>query len=419
MKPARLLQPSHFGKFRCIGSDCEDTCCSGWIVHIDKSTYGKYRNSSDPALQTLVTINENAPDDDDYARIQMNRAVCPFLSEGLCSIQQRFGEDYLSNMCATYPRVINRVDDVVQRSLDLSCPEAARIVLLNPQPIEFDEEEYTDGAIRPGELASLDTSGLKGCPEPFRLFREIRRLVLSVLQNRSYPVWKRLFRLGYLCETLEEARQRRWAIDSLGAIRKYTDSLNDGGMDHLADRCAAHSTAQLETVVELILDRIGSDSTSPRFLDCYREFMEGIRWTAISTLDEIANRHREAYSQHYAGFMSRHEYILEHYLVNYAYRTLFPLGLPESNQRLRNRQAPSPIAGRYMLMTAYFGITQAVLIGMAAFHKSEFGSSQVIRLIQSCSKTFEHSVTYPGRVVETLARKAMTTPESLCVLIRN
>jgi len=126
MKPARLLQPSHFGKFRCIGSDCEDTCCSGWIVHIDKSTYGKYRNSSDPALQTLVTINENAPDDDDYARIQMNRAVCPFLSEGLCSIQQRFGEDYLSTVSYTHLDVYKRQWPYLPKSFGVTAARTNR-----------------------------------------------------------------------------------------------------------------------------------------------------------------------------------------------------------------------------------------------------------------------------------------------------
>src|ERR1700730_15042792 len=141
--------------------------------------------------------------------------------------------------------------------------------------------------------------------------------------------------------------------------------------------------------------------------------MSGIQWTSKSTMDDIGGRYAEAYSQHYLPFMSRHEHILEHYLVNYAHRTLFPFGLPESNQRLRDDRVPSPVAAQYMLMIASYAITQTLLIGVAGFHKSAFGVDHVIKLIQSCNKTFEHSLTFPGQAIQMLAGKTMTTPASL------
>jgi lysine-N-methylase len=77
------------------------------------------------------------------------------------------------------------------------------------------------------------------------------------------------------------------------------------------------------------------------------------------------------------------------------------------------------MAAQYMLMAAYFAITQTVLIGMAGFHKAAFGAGQVIKSIQSSTKTFEHSLIYPGRVIQMLADRNMTTAATLCVLIRN
>jgi lysine-N-methylase len=136
-------------------------------------------------------------------------------------------------------------------------------------------------------------------------------------------------------------------------------------------------------------------------------------------MDEIGCRYAEAYVQYYVPFMSQHEHILEHYLVNYAHRTLFPMGMPESNRRLSNDRVSSIIAAQFMLMAAYFAITQTLLIGMAGFHKTAFCAGHVVKLIQSSTKTFEHSLTYPGRVIQMLADKNMTTPASLCVLIRN
>jgi len=212
MRPAKLFQPRHFDAFRCIGADCEDTCCVGWIVHVDKPTYEKYQSCSDaecgPSLRTLVSISEKSSNGDDYAKIAFNRGRCPFLWEGLCSIQGRLGEDYLPNTCATYPRVMNQVGDVLRRSLDLSCPEAARVALLDPKPMEFDEREYQDGLIRPANVPSVDTSSLKDAPEPYVFFRDVRRLAIALLQDRSHPIWRRLFMLGCLCEELDEAGSR-------------------------------------------------------------------------------------------------------------------------------------------------------------------------------------------------------------------
>jgi len=37
-------------------------------------------------------------------------------------------------------------------------------------------------------------------------------------------------------------------------------------------------------VLELIVARVTSDVNPPRFLDYYKEFMDGIQWTSKSTM---------------------------------------------------------------------------------------------------------------------------------------
>jgi lysine-N-methylase len=414
MKPATVLQPDYFDSFHCINSACEDTCCIGWIVHVDKTTYGKYQDCTSPelgpSLRTLITINEKSSNEEDYAKIVPHESGCSFLSEGLCSIQLELGEAALSNMCATYPRVMNRVGDVLQRSLDLSCPEAARVILLNPRPMVFREQAWQDGLVRPAHYPGVDPSRLKDSREPYSLFRDVRRLVISVLQNRSHPVWKRLFMLGCLCDELAAGQDD---------LQNYVDRLNHGLADELLTDCPAQPGIQMELALELMIARMRAEANPRRFLECYQEFIHGLQWTATSTAEELAARYADAYSEHYVSLMSRHEHIFEHYLVNYVHRTLFPFGLPESNLRLHNNRVASPIAAQYMLMVAYYAMARTLLIGMAAFHQSAFSTEHVVKLIQSCAKTFEHSLTYPGQVIEMLAEESMTTSASLCVLIRN
>ena len=50
LKPSPRLQPSYYGAFRCVGSVCEDTCCTGWRVPVDKETFEKYQSCAHATL---------------------------------------------------------------------------------------------------------------------------------------------------------------------------------------------------------------------------------------------------------------------------------------------------------------------------------------------------------------------------------
>ncbi len=127
--------------FRCIGSACEDTCCHGWRVPIDEATYERYQALPPGPLSALIRENvapasesERAKNPSIFAIIRMNAEnSCPMLSEDrLCRIQSEYGETLLSHTCATYPRIVHADTRGSITALTLSCPEAARLVLLHP-----------------------------------------------------------------------------------------------------------------------------------------------------------------------------------------------------------------------------------------------------------------------------------------------
>ncbi|MEG1585151.1 MAG: flagellin lysine-N-methylase, partial [Anaerovorax sp.] len=140
----QIKQPQYFEKFHCIGGTCEDNCCIGWDVEIDQRTYKKYRRVKDRSLSLLFRekIFEN-PDpynvQIDYALVELGKGNrCPFLNDkNLCKIQGKIGEEYLSNVCATYPRMANEVDGIIEYSATVSCPEAAKLILGNPEKMRW------------------------------------------------------------------------------------------------------------------------------------------------------------------------------------------------------------------------------------------------------------------------------------------
>jgi lysine-N-methylase len=421
-KPSKRLQPRSYHAFRCIGAYCEDTCCVGWIVNVDKSTYEAYQRCDDPELgprlHQLVTINTPSVSDDNYARINLDGPGCPFLSEGLCGIQKKLGEEFLPIMCSAYPRVMNMVDDVLQRSLDLSCPEAARIILLDPNPMEFDEEEGPPHDPRLANLSVLRTQNGKS-NKPYQHFREIREFVIRLLQYRAFPLWKRLMILGSVCDQLQEMAGKGRQEQTPEFLEACRDAIERDLLGKAMNAHRPQPAAQLELVLELIVGRIGSDFTTPRLLGCYQKFMQSMDWTVESSMNDIGRRYAAGHSQYYAPFLERHQHMLEHYLVSYVHRTLFPLGPQESSRGLAVHHIAHSISEQCLLLLAHYAIIQTLLVGMAAFHQAEFGTGEAILVIQSFTKAFEHSPSFPERALKILAEKGVKSCAALAILIRN
>ena len=167
-------------------------------------------------------------------------------------------------------------------------------------------------------------------------------------------------------------------------------------------------SAQLELVLEMVVARITSDFTTPRFLACYQEFKQGLEWTQQSSMEEIAARYSSAFAQYYAPFLSHHEYIWENYLVSYVHRTLFPLGAQNTSGELRALQAEHTIREQCLVMLSHYAIMQTILIGVAANLRREPTTEDVVRVVQSYSKSFEHSMAFPGQALEILQRAGLS-----------
>jgi lysine-N-methylase len=418
----RSSAPQHFGEFRCLGADCEDTCCDGWAVTIDKATYEKYERCPDATwrerFQRLVTINAANASKHDYARIQLASTTCPFVAEGLCSIHRDLGEEYLAVTCASFPRVWNAVDDVLEKSLDLACPEAARRTLLDPQPMTFREGPLTGSDFSTARIAAIDTASQGPPGKPHRHFRAVRTFVVGLLQNRALPVWKRLLILGFFCDKLQEMGSEVSEAQLGELLQGYGAALGGGLFEDSLAQLQAHPGLRVELLLELIVSRITSDFTNRRFLACYKEFMEGVGWGSNSTMADICARFHDAHSRYCAPFLSRHEHILEQFLVNYVYRNLFPFGPQESTYKLRDQMTERSIHNEFMLLAVYYSMIDLLLGGIGGFHKDGFGEQQVIDVIYTFTRTFEHSLTFPQRVIQALDEKGLHGPAAVAVLVK-
>lgn len=399
------VQPAYASGFRCVGAKCEDTCCYGWRITIDQETHDKYEQCPDSnlreSLQNLITINTGSSANGDYASLTLSESGCAFLSERLCSIQTKLGESWLPKTCATYPRYFNRVGDVLEATLDLSCPEAARLALSDPLALEPVQTRTAPDIPIPPILAAPPAA------------HEVRPFLIGLLRNRTFPLWQRLSIVGWFCEDVDRGPS------PAGLVAQYQEALGNRLFREALSNVQPQPVAQLGTVLELILSRIGSEFTSRRFLDCYQEFMQGIDWTTQSTMEDLGQRYSEACSRYYLPVIAADEHVLENYLINYVWKNLFPFGTKSTAQKLGLEHATNPAFTQYKLLIAHYAMIRTVSIGLAGFHKAAFDTTVLRKVIQSSTKTFEHSLTHPARVLEILAGKGMKNVASLATIIRD
>lgn len=179
IKKRTVLQPEYMKRFHCIGPACEDSCCIGWRVDLDKETYLKYKKISDPELkpifEKMVNKNRREGSKENYGKIKMKPSgECPFLDEKmLCKIQSKLGEEYLSETCFSYPRYTSKIDGKYERVATMSCPEVAKLALLNVDGIIFENiEEDISGKEK--IISNFDTQGHLYLNKPQRYFWDIR-----------------------------------------------------------------------------------------------------------------------------------------------------------------------------------------------------------------------------------------------------
>ena len=179
-----LFYPSYYKIFSCIASHCPDSCCHEWDVQVDAASAARWR-SMEGDLGDALRASLYDEDGETYLRNENGR--CPmWRTDGLCRIQAEQGHDALCQVCQQFPRLRHDYGNFVELGLELSCPEAARLILERPpelvtQTVPGGEEPEYDGEI-------MD------------ILRRSRPAALALLENGHYTVPQRLrllLMLGY------------------------------------------------------------------------------------------------------------------------------------------------------------------------------------------------------------------------------
>ena len=174
-----LIYPSYYQTFSCIAGNCPDSCCHEWDVQVDADSAARYRSMEGPLGDAL---REHLYDEEGETYLRNVDGRCPmWRSDGLCRIHAERGHEALCTVCQQFPRLRHDYGDFVELGLELSCPEAARIILSSPM-------EWVTESLPGGEEPEYDA-------EIMALLRQSRPTALALLENTAVPLPHRLKQL--------------------------------------------------------------------------------------------------------------------------------------------------------------------------------------------------------------------------------
>ena len=194
-----LRYPAYFETFSCIASQCPDSCCKEWEVLVDEDAAAAYLALPGALGDDLRRYLYQDEEGDWYLRITDGR--CPmWRNDGLCRIQAERGHDALCETCREFPRLTHDYGTFVERGLELSCPEAARIIFENPNTPWVEKE------IPGGEAPEYD-------PADMEILLETRKVMLTILADHSRSVQESLtlaLLYGYQAQSALDGGDSTW-----------------------------------------------------------------------------------------------------------------------------------------------------------------------------------------------------------------
>lgn len=118
----------YYEQFKCIASHCPDSCCYLWEVLVDEEAAQRYRQLPGELGNQLRSVLR-LEDGETFMTLTPDRRCPMWRADGLCQLQFQLGHEALCQTCREFPRIRHDYGSFVELGLELSCPEAARLIL--------------------------------------------------------------------------------------------------------------------------------------------------------------------------------------------------------------------------------------------------------------------------------------------------
>lgn len=305
----KIRVPEYFKDFKCIASECEDTCCAGWGIVIDDESYHKYQKVEGAFGDRLKSEIVHDAGENIFV---LKGNDCPFLNESkLCDIYNELGEEGLCYTCRQYPRYLEEFGSLREMGISLSCPEAARIILRDSKKATFELSENNEEVSTYNDINARLYIELMQC----------RKIVFDILQDRS-------IKLNYRAAII------------LSFAKEIQDKIDENEMADIKDIREKYSN---ESFIKEILSNLNQykNNKDDKYNNMHEYFNvfknlkhinpndplgldDAIRYFWQSEDDkEIYLSKNESFNKYYEKSMYKFEHILVYFIFRYFMKAVF------------------------------------------------------------------------------------------------
>lgn len=217
------FKAAYFDDFSCLAGDCPDTCCELWEIDVEPELRAAYDRIPGELGQRLrAALREN---EDGSAVLVLRDGRCALLDcDGLCAAQKALGPPGIGRVCREFPRMVQDYGSFAEYDLELSCPEAARLILTTPRLPPRVE------TVPGGEPGDYDEALME-------LLRTSREAALTLVSQETRPLGEALAAVYlYACEIqarIDGAEPR--AFDPDAAVQTARSLAKPGELQPLFD----------------------------------------------------------------------------------------------------------------------------------------------------------------------------------------
>ncbi|MBN1054084.1 flagellar protein FliB [Clostridium botulinum] len=386
----RIIVPDYYKDFKCIASECEDTCCAGWEIVIDDETYEYYKTVNDKFGDRFK--NEIVTDEDGENIFVLKGDNCSFLNKDKkCDIYINLGKERLCNTCKQYPRFIEEYGSTREIGISLSCPEAARIILNNSRKVEFELEENDEMVCTYNDIS-------------YDMFIQIissRKIFIDILQDRSIELNKRMAIILNFAKEIQDKIDGNKISEITNIRHKYSD---DKFIKKLIDQLDNYKAKNIEKYKNIFkclkvyqdIDHINE------------EWPDVLKYTIKYFYDEEHNvafymdKHNQ-FDKYYVDKIYEYEHLMVYFIFRYLMKSLYDYDV---------------IAKVKLAILSYLIIKELNVVRWCN-NEQRFNKEDQVELMHMYSKDVEHSDENLDELAEVFETNKVFSLENFIVMLMN
>lgn len=376
MKQITVVEPVFVTDFKCVGSECRDHCCKGWDVPLDKTTVNRYLKSSQIEIRNIASehIKTTKKSFSEWGKLTLSSGgTCAFMdTERLCKVHKQLGPAALSNTCSTYPRLQHVYRSEVHKTVTLSCPEAAKLLLTRDDAMLFSQViKLQDNANR---VSDVDQEK-----------KLVNLMCTNIVKASGAQSEQGLYGVAILLLHLEQEK-KEGAVNTESLENNYfgiIDSLQSGAIgDNVAE---LNGNNELKWELLMRLQNCVERQHVPRAYPTLKHYINKLLHIQAegAKSGDIASsmlRLESVWSDTVMPWLAERPYLMSNYLQYRIYSDVFP-----------GYAGRAPMASLYLLTAEWFFIKS--LIAACADLTGKMDEDDVINIIYSFHALTKHDTT--------------------------